>query len=51
MTMGILYMEAPSKRYRLVLNVCFVVNLAAFILAIVVFLVFLQHTYDASGSF
>jgi len=51
MTLGILYMEVPSKRYRLVLNVCFVVNLAEFILAIVIFLVFLQRTYDASGSF
>ncbi len=51
MTLGILYMEIPTKRYRRVLSVCFVVNLAEFILAIVVFLVFLQRTYDASGSF
>ncbi len=51
MTLGILFMEVPLKRYRRVLDVCFVVNLAGFISAIVMFLVFLQRTYDASGSF
>jgi hypothetical protein len=51
MALGILFMEVTLKRYRRVLDVCFVVTMAEFILAIVMFLVFLQRTYDASGSF
>ena len=47
MTLGIIYMEVTLKNYRRVLDLCFVVTFVEFITAIVLFLVFLQRTYNS----